>query len=209
MKRKYLYIDDSGDPGFKTTSTSHLVIAAVLLLDEDKKLLLDDAITIFRRNLGWSELHEFKFNTAKKEIILDLIEFVKPFDFTAHVMVLDKAKVKPEKMPKDNASLYYHVIKELLLKLNLAECEPIISIDGRAGRQYAREIKTYLRKSLREKGVEKSRIYLVDSRKNSLIQLADVVAGSVARSYRTDKSDAKVYKKALDDKITKIHEMNL
>ena len=207
MERHFVFVDDSGDPGFKKSSSSHFIIAAVLLLDEDSKQLLDDAITLFRRNLGWHELDEFKFKTTNKKTLLKLIDFVKPFDFSAYAMVLDKSKIDPKDLPKNKASLYYYTIKELLLKLNLAN--PVITIDGRAGKQYTKEIRTYIRQSLREKGVENSRIFIVDSRKNALIQLTDIVAGAVSRSYRTDKTDAQAYKKALGDKIVKIYEMKL
>jgi citrate lyase gamma subunit len=121
--------------------------------------------------------------------------------------VLDKSKINPKNIPNSKASLYYYTIKELLLKLKLAH--PIITIDGHAGRQYAQEIRTYLRQSLREQGVKNSRIYLVDSRKNSLIQLTDIIAGAVARSYHQDKTDAKTYVKSLGSKITKIYKMKL
>jgi len=204
MSKQYIFIDDSRDTGFKKSSSSHFLIAAVIVVDEEKKQLLDDAIALFRRNLGWTELHEFKFNNAEKKIVLRLIDSLKDFDFSAQVMVLDKTKFGAEDIPKDNAMLYYRVIKELLLKLRLTE--PVITIDGRAGKQYAKEIKTYLRQGLRESGIQSSRIYLVDSRKNSLIQLTDIVAGAVARSYSKGKTDSAVYVKAFGNKITKIHE---
>jgi len=72
-----------------------------------------------------------------------------------------------------------------------------------------REVKACLRQSLREHGVHGSRIYLVDSRKNSLIQLTDIIVGSVARSYNKDKTDSDVYIEALGDKIANIYEIEL
>jgi len=207
MKQQFVFIDDSGDPGFKKSSSSHFIVAAVVVVDEDKKQLIADAINLFRRNLGWNELHEFKFNTAKKEIVLDLIKFMKPFDFSAYAIVLDKSKITQKDIPKDKASLYHYAIKELLLRLKLTN--PVITIDGRAGKQYSQRIKTYIRQSLRERGVEKPRIYIVDSRKNALIQLTDIIAGSIARSYSKDKTDAQVYKKALGDKIVKTFDLKL
>jgi hypothetical protein len=206
MKRSYLFIDDSGDTGFKKSATSHFLIAALLVIDEEQKLKITEAIDLFRRNLGWNELHEIKFNKAEKGIVIDFIDFVKEFDYSAYIMVLDKTKINPEKIPKSKVSLYFQIIKELLLKLELTN--PIITIDGRADKKFAKEIKTYLRQSLRENGVYDSRIYLVDSRKNSLIQLTDIVVGSVARSYRKEKTDSQTYIEALGDKIVGIYDFD-
>lgn len=205
MDKEILYIDDSGDTGFKKSSSSHFLIAAVIVLDEDSKQSLSDAITLFRQNLGWAELHELKFNTTEKKIVLSFIDVIVKYDFTAQVMVLDKSKIDPSKIPKDKESLYHYVIKELLTRLELTN--PVITIDGRAGRQYAKRIRGYLRQSLKDNGVFRSKIYFVDSRKNPLIQLSDIVAGAVARSYNTDKTDSKVYLDKLGDKITAIHEI--
>ncbi len=136
--KQYVYIDDSGDPGLKESSSSHFIIAAILFMDEGKMQLLDDA---------------------------------------------------------------------MLLKLNLAN--PVITIDGRAGKRYANEIRAYLRQALKENGVERTRIYLTDSRKNSLIQLTDIVAGAVARSYREEKTDRHTYIQALGTKVAAIYELEL
>jgi hypothetical protein len=207
MKRSYLFIDDSGDTGFKKSATSHFLIAALLVIDEEQKQKITEAIDLFRRNLGWTELHEIKFNTTEKRIVIDFINFVKKFDYSAHIMVLDKSKVNRNKIPKNRVSLYFQIIKELLLKLDLTN--PVITIDGRADKTFAKEIKTYLRQSLRDHGVNDSRIYLVDSRKSSLIQLTDIVVGAVARSYRKEKTDSQTYLKALSDKIINIYDFDL
>ncbi|MCL2821046.1 MAG: DUF3800 domain-containing protein [Oscillospiraceae bacterium] len=207
MKRNYLFIDDSGDIGFKNESSSHFLIAAVLVVDEEEKQTINDTIDAFRHSLGWTELHEFKFNNVEKKIVLNFINEVKKHDFSSYVMVLDKSKINRDFIPKNKASLYFRIIIELLLKLKLSN--PVITIDGRADKLYAKEIKTFLRKGLKEKGVHGSRVFLVDSRKNSLIQLTDIIAGSVARSYNKSKTDNQAYVKALGNKITDIFEMKL
>jgi len=207
MKRNFLFIDDSGDIGFKDESSSHFLIAAVLVVDEEKKQTINDAIDAFRQSLGWTELHEFKFNKVEKKIVLDFINVVKQYDFSSYVMVLDKSKINRDEIPKNKALLYFRIIKEMLLKLELSN--PVITIDGRADKLYAKEIKTFLRKGLKEKGVHGSRVFLVDSRKNSLIQLTDIIAGSVARSYNQSKTDNQTYIKALGNKIADIFEMKL
>jgi len=206
MGKEFLYIDDSGDTGFKKSSSSHFLIAAVIVLDEEQVQLLSDAISLFRRDLGWSELHELKFNTAEKRIVLDFIEFIRNYDFSAQVMLVDKSKIAPENIPNDKSLLHFHVIRELLLKFELTN--PIITIDGRSDKQYTKKIRAYLRQGLKERGILRSQIYFVDSRKNQLIQLADVIVGAVARSLNTGKTDSEVYLKALSDKITNIYEIS-
>jgi len=44
-----------------------------------------------------------------------------------------------------------------------------------------------------------------DSRRSSLIQLADVVAGSIARSYQLDKTDSQEYIQLLNDRVEIIY----
>ena len=66
-----------------------------------------------------------------------------------------------------------------------------------------------MRKTLRDNGIHNSRVYFVDSRKNSFIQLADIVVGSVARSYNREKADSQTYIKALKTKIVEIHEIDI
>jgi len=84
----------------------------------------------------------------------------------------------------------------------------LITIDGKTGRQYDKQVRVYLRKSLRENGIMNSRIRFVDSREDSLIQLADIIAGAVARTYK-NKTDSQKYIKLLAKKIISIDEIIL
>ena len=201
MPKQYVFVDDSGDAGFAKTNTDHLIIAAVIIIDEDKRKLLSDAINLFRRRLGWNELDEFKFSRTNKNTLLELIDFIKGFDFKAYAVVLDKNNTPLNQIPKGKASTYDYVIKELLIRIGATD--QIITIDGKSEKAYAQKTRTYLRQSLKEHGIEKVSIRFVDSRKDSLIQLADIIAGTIARSYK-DKSDAQKYLKLLKNKIVKI-----
>ena len=74
MRSKQLvFIDDSGDPGVKTHSSSHFVMAAVVFNDD---LVAEEvALTMrkFRRQLGWTDDHEYKFNKTKKDYIKQVL----------------------------------------------------------------------------------------------------------------------------------------
>lgn len=47
----------------------------------------------------------------------------------------------------------------------------------------------------------------MDSRKEPLVQLADLIAGSVARSYGKNKTDRKDYLKLLESKMKGIYDI--
>jgi len=120
-------------------------------------------------------------------------------------MVLDKKKIPVTLDIIDSNSLYYYVMKELLLKLDLKA--PYITIDGIGGKRYMQEVKTYLRKNLKASGIEKCEIKFADSKKDSLVQVADIIAGSVARSYRDDRAKADKFIKLLKNKIIDVFEI--
>ena len=202
MKKQYIYIDDSGDPGFKKSNTPQLVVAAVVVIDEDNIEKISAAINGFRAGLKWNELHEFKFSSTKKSIIKDLLRFVRQFEFVSYAAVIDKTKIATKPQLSSGETLYNYAIKELLLRLDLSE--PIIIIDGVANKKPAMATRSYLRHALKLHGVKKCKISFVDSRKDSIIQLADIVAGSVARSYDKSKTD---YNDCLKLLITKIKEI--
>lgn len=44
-------------------------------------------------------------------------------------------------------------------------------------------------------------IQFVDSKDNSLIQLADMIAGSIRRSYQDEKNDSTIYKQIIKRRI--------
>jgi hypothetical protein len=206
-KEQFIFIDDSGDPGLTNSSSSHFIIAAVVVVCADELDNITKVIDEYRNELGWAVLHEFKFNSTKKTIIVELINRVNKYSYTTYAMVLDKKEIPVNRDIIDKDSLYYFVIKELLLKLDLES--PVISIDGRIGRKYIQKVRTYLRKKLNENGITDCKISFFDSRKNSLIQFADIVVGSIARSYQPDKTDNMKYKKLLEDKIVAIYKVKL
>ena len=205
LSKQYVILDDSGDPGVSSTSTSHFIIAAVIVVGENNKDKLSATVDQYRNELGWKETHEFKFNATKKSIIEELIKRTKHCDYSAYAIVLDKNKIPVTPDIIDSNSLYYYVIKELLLKLDLVE--PYIIIDGIGGKRYMQVIKTYLRKSLKAVGVDNCDIKFANSKSDSLVQVADIIAGSIARSYRDDGEKADKFANLLEDKIQKIYDL--
>ena len=208
MSKQIVHIDESGDMGLLKahTSTLRIIVAAVLVTESDNLTELVAAIDGFRAGLGWRELDEFKFSSTRKSVIKDLLKFIQKYDFEAYAVVIDKSRIFGVPTLSPDETLHGYAIKELLLKIKLSE--PTIVIDGIADRKPAQRMKTYLRRALKQHGVEKCKISFVDSRRESMIQLADIVAGSIARSFDTSKADHNDYTELLKSKIKGIYEIS-
>lgn len=77
-----------------------------------------------------------------------------------------------------------------------------IKIDGSGDRIFRQNFLTYLRKELnsRDKIIMKQ-CKMIDSKKDVLIQMADMVAGSINRFYNNDKKDNIIYKNIIKKHI--------
>ena len=78
-----------------------------------------------------------------------------------------------------------------------------VKIDGSGDRVFRRNFLTYLRKHLnsQQRKVMKN-CKLVDSKDNVMIQMADMIAGAIRRSYETEKKDNETYKRIIKKHIT-------
>lgn len=70
-----------------------------------------------------------------------------------------------------------------------------IVIDGSGDRTFRKQLQSYMRKELPPGAMKK--LDFKDSRKDHLVQLADMCAGAIARSYRDDRADPARWRDAL------------
>jgi hypothetical protein len=193
-RKQLVFIDDSGDPGFKLGkgSSSHFVIACVIFddaLDAEETALI---MKRYRRELNWSDHREFKFNKTKKDITSELLKRLQSGNYRIRAICMDKSKIRSHELRHKQGSFYNYAIKEVLSKTNDLHGADI-RLDGHSGREYRKGAITYLKREINSKSKKISRVKFVDSKTNNLIQLADLVAGSILRSKQSDKSDANRY----------------
>lgn len=182
-----VYIDDSGDPGFKLekNSSSHFVIAMVLFSDALEAEKTAVAIKEFRRKLGFDDSVEFKFCKSREDIKLGFLETVAPFGFRVRALVVNKRLIRSDELRRNKESFYAYFIKSALKYHGGEIADAKIRIDGSGDRTFRREFVSYLRRELNQAGVGGviQDVKFVDSRENVLIQLADMVAGAIHRRY--------------------------
>jgi len=197
-------IDESGDPGFKISkgSTAHFVVAMVCFSDfkdaETASRVIDDA----RKRAGISG--EFKFNNSSATVRDCFFEAVAPLNFVARALVMNKERIYSDYLRGSTDSFYNFCIRQLLShdggNLNKAN----VKIDGSGDREFKRALERYLRTQIPTGKIAK--VKFVNSRNDNLIQLADMVAGAIARSYREDRANPHRWRKFIARKIENVWE---
>jgi len=206
MSRKLIFIDDSGCTGFKfgRGSSDYFCIAGIFFdddLDAEETAL---KIKRLRRSLGWHDLHEFKFRKASIKVKKQFFNTICSFNYRVVLATIDKRKITDKNLQNNPSEFYYKVILKVLqtggdfMKAN-------ITIDGEKGIDHRRNVKTFFRKNLPEFSVNK--IGFVDSKKDNLVQLADMFVGAARQSIEKQK-DANDYismvKKRIEAIITEL-----
>lgn len=204
-----IFIDDSGDPGFKKgVSSSNFLLAAALFMDSDTAKAVNDVITDYRRSLGWRDDYEFKFAKIRKDIITELLKIVTHYDFQIYAVYVNKENyTNLFRFCLDSEKFYNWATKELLATMPLAEAR--VKIDGKYNKQYKLHVKTYIRKELNTKSRKVTVFGAQDSKRDNLIQLADIIAGSIHRSFQFDKTDSEKYISIIKKKIVTLKELDL
>jgi len=195
-----VFIDESGDTGLKIGkgSSRYFVVALVLFEENDEAVACDQRIELLKGELKLSAGAEFKFNKLRKDKRIQFFEAVLPHSFFYFAIIINKDlkklygdgfKIK-ESFYKYTCGLVFQNAKPYLKNATVV-------IDGSGSREFKRQFKTYLRRKV-GKGII-GKVKIQSSHTNNLIQLADMVAGAVHRSF-TNKGDKEIYRKMIGAK---------
>ena len=111
------------------------------------------------------------------------------YNFFYHGIIINKAKLTgPGFRVKE--SFYKYACGLVFENAKPQLSDAIVVIDGSGSRDFRKQLATYLRRKI---GPLIKKVKLQDSRRNNLLQLADMVAGAINRSFG-DKSDSAVYR---------------
>ncbi len=199
-----VFIDDSGDPGFKTEKgSSEIFVISLVIFDDDfeaEKTAL--AIKDVRRKLHFPDDVEFKFFKSRRQVREAFLHAVVPNHFRVRSLIVRKSIIHSPELRTNKKSFYAYAIKMALRYSGNTIVKAKVKIDGSGDRTFRREFLSYLRRELNSQDrIIVASCKLVDSRENVLIQMADMIAGSIRRSYDTAKQDADVYKHIIRHRI--------
>ncbi|WP_259431090.1 DUF3800 domain-containing protein [Coxiella burnetii] len=142
---------------------------------------------------------EFKFNKSHPTVKESFFHAIKRYDFSVRAIVIDKNRIISQRLRSHNAQFYRYVMKLLLEKTDDYELKnAIIKIDAMGSKDFKQKLRKYLTEGLGVHAIKK--LTLVDSKRDHLIQLADMVIGAISRSY-SGREDAQRWVKMLGKKV--------
>lgn len=185
----HIFIDDSGDGGFKfeSGSSSHLIMAACVFRDplEIEKLKTKMIGCAAKNGLKT----EFKYTRTKeraKDCFFSCTDDVK---YSVRAISIDKRLIYSGKLRSSPSALKSYAIRQLLSKGFGTIRDAKVVIDGQDTKAFGITDADYLMDMANRAHPGTLRKVAYDDSKNNVgIQLADMVAGAINRGVRTHKA---------------------
>jgi len=192
-----VFVDESGDPGLKTDtgSSKFFVVSLVIFDDHEEADAADNRIALLRREMRLDPRFEFRFNKCRQDFRTRFLTALAPYEFFYWGIVINKQPSKlwgPGFKHKDSFYKYASglVFQNAKASLNNAT----VVIDGSGSREFREQLERYLKRRINDAGQRCiSKVKVQNSVSNNLLQLADMIAGAVHRSYGP-KGDARLYR---------------
>jgi len=190
-----VFIDESGDAGFKVEKgSSPIFVTSMVIFDTPNQANeASKVISALRGSLRVKP--EFKFNKlhdAKKD---QFFAEVGKLEFRSRYVVVQKELIYSSALHTVRESFYKFFVRNMMEHDGGALVGAKVVIDGSSDRQFKKAFRTYIRKHISTEYVRK--VDFKDSVKDPLVQLADMTAGAVARFYRKDRSDSNRWRSML------------
>lgn len=189
MNIEQLWIDESGDCGFKFDrgSSRFLVIVAVYALGDKEDVV--DKIEALKVKHGFYTSFEFKFSRCKNALKQECLRTIAQLPIAYKAIVVGKKNVKAPALALHPRELYFEAVRRLLYDNNPALVCATLVIDEAIAKIHRREWGGLLKQYVSRKIIQKVR--QIRSQSECMIQIADMIAGSIARLY--EKGDDQWY----------------
>mgnify|MGYP001385527018 CR=1 FL=1 len=178
-----LFIDDSGDPGFKfgSGSSDHLVIAGCLFKSEVDVEITSQAINEVKASLNLNKGQELKFSNSRDLVKSEFFSRVVDLPFQIRAVAIDKRQTGARELLSSGGSLFDAAVEKLIHHSGEHLLNARVYLDGRAGRERSKQIQRRLKSITNFEAQVVGKVKFVDSKANNLIQLADMVAGGIRK----------------------------
>jgi hypothetical protein len=187
-----VFVDESGDTGLKfdAGSSPYFTVSLVIFEDHDDAQAADERISLLKHELGLPKGHEFHFMVSSQRVKRAFFEAVMPYNFFYSGYVINKAELTGGAF--DSKSAFYKYVCGMVFENAKPYLDnAIVKIDGSGDQEFKRELQSYLKRRINDRDSTHKyikKVAIQDSSRNNLVQLADMICGAVARSYKLDSS---------------------
>ena len=199
-----VFIDESGDAGFKVGQGASPIFVAAMVIFRNA----DDAQATESRiaQSDAKRLHkpELKFNKCSADVRDRFFREVRHCPFSVRAIVVQKEQIYSPKLRADREKFYEFFVNTMMRYDNGVLRDAKIVIDGSGDRSFRQDLNAAMRRKLGA-GVIKD-VRFRDSRSDLLVQLADMCAGAIARSYRQERRNASRWRLMLEPRIDDVWE---
>lgn len=190
-----VFIDESGDPGFKLGqgSSDTFAVAMVQIAKQDAGGLSEAIRTLQQELALWPE---FKFSKCKAAHKKAFFELALQWPWKVRAIVVQKRLIHSDRL-RSMKSEFYRFITQSLVKNDggtLQNAEVII--DGSGEKVFRQDLQRHLKRHA--PGIRK--VSFAASHKDPLIQLADMAVGAIAQSYKP-REDATQWRRMIGARI--------
>jgi hypothetical protein len=198
-----VFIDESGDAGFKIDSSSHLIVTMTVFENYQAADVTRCIIANLLTRTGVKR--EFHFSKLAAHYKTLFFETVQSQDFSVYGIAMDKKRITSDTLHNNTHSFFNFTLRQLMMRTPINNAR--IRIDGKGSKQMRQEAKAYFRKEVPQDVIKD--VKYIDSHTEPLIQLADMVTGAIAREYmRPDTKDSQRYRALLSKRIKNVWEFS-
>lgn len=199
-----VFIDESGDPGFKVAKGSSLLFAAAMVIFESPTAAEETSKTIATLQSSLGIKPEFKFSNCSATVRDEFFCAVASQPFVVRAIVVPKGVVYSSHLRSNKDQFYRYFVKSMVKNDGGWLQNAKVIIDGSGDRIFRQDLKTYLRRETPRGCIRDVRFK--NSRNDPLVQLADMCVGAIARSYRMNRKEAARWRTMLGKRLDNVWE---
>ena len=197
-----VFIDESGDPGFKVAKGSSLLFAAAMVIFESAAGAASTSDTIAKLQAQLRVKPEFKFSNCRAAVRDEFFRAVADSPFVVRAIVIPKEAIYSAHLRSNKDRFYRYFVKSMIKHGGGWLQNAKVIIDGSGDRTFRQDLMTYLRRETPRGCIRDVRFK--NSRNDPLVQLADMCVGAIARSYRKDRRDADRWRRMLRKRLNNV-----
>jgi hypothetical protein len=181
-----IFLDESGDTGFKfDAGSSHYFVVVMVIFDAPSEVeRVNAAVIALRQKLHLPSDREFRFSVGSStRVKSEFLQMLLPFGFRYRALVVDKRRFLQQHQSGPEERLFAYVVTELF-RAGSGMQNATLFVDRITGGDFERKFNVYVRRQLSASGTRPIRRFKhASSRRNNLLQVADMICGAVYRAY--------------------------